>query len=119
MIGIAHRPEHHVRDRLVLQYTPRKAAKKTSSAPGFAGDPDTLKLPRWMRGISGDGKPIFVELTLKKGDNPDVPTSYFHAIGPEVAELIAAGVIKSVCKQHVFDDLQPACRYCGVANPLY
>lgn len=128
-----HKPEHHVRDRLTLLYTPREkveahaAVEATQDAPakpavkGRDADPDELELPKLRAGQDTQGKTRFVQHKLKKGKNPGIPTSYFHAIGgePAINELIATGVIKPVCEEHVFDDGQPACRYCGTPNPLF
>lgn len=128
-----HKPEHHVRDRLTLEYSPREkvdakeaveATKETPAKPAVKGrdaDPEELELPKMRAGNDSQGKPRFVQHKLKKGKNTGIPTSYFHAIGgdPRINELIAAGVIKPVCDDHVFDDGQPACRYCGKPNPLF
>lgn len=44
------------------------------------------------------------KFTLKKGDN-EVPIGLYHALGadPKLCELIGAGVIRPVCRNHKFE----------------
>jgi hypothetical protein len=102
-------PEHRVRQTVTLEYTPSKDGT------------EELKLPAVTMGTDSQGKPRIVKHTLKKGDNHGISMRYFHALGgdPAMIELIATGAIRPVCRDHVFDDHMPACRYCGEPNPLY
>lgn len=45
-----------------------------------------------------------LQITLAPESDTDVPIAYFHAIGatPDVNRAIGAGVIKALCREHLF-----------------